>query len=67
MAAPVLTYSTLNGKRVVSVSGSVKLHTNRTTAPSGTHDLKAVNGNSSIRIGNDLYEPLDVAAALNKL
>jgi len=67
MAAPVLTYSTLNGKRVVSVSGSIKLPTERAAAPSGTHDLKAVNGNSSIRIGNDLYEPLDVAAALNKL
>lgn len=67
MAAPVLTYSTVNGRRVVSVSGSVKLPTARNTAPAGIHDLKAVNGNAVVRIGNDLYEPLDVAAMRDRL
>jgi hypothetical protein len=67
MALPVLTYSTLNGKRVVSVSGSVKLPTNRTSAPAGTHDLKTTNGNVTIKLGNGLAEPLDVAAMQDKL
>jgi len=67
MAAPVLTYTIANGQRVVSVSGSVKLPSPRTSAPSGTHDLKTLNGNTTIRIGNDLPEPLDVAAMRDRL
>jgi hypothetical protein len=67
MTAPVFTYSTVNGKRVVSISGSAKLETKNTTAPSGTHDVKTTNGNAVIRLGNDLYEPLDIATALNKV
>lgn len=67
MATPVLTYSLVNGKRVVSISGSPKLETKNTVAPSGTHDIKTVNGLSVIRMGNDLYEPLDVATMLGKV
>lgn len=67
MAAPVMTYTIVNGQRVVSVSGSTKLPSPRTAAPSGTHDLKTVNGNTTIRIGNDLEEPLDVAAMRGRL
>lgn len=67
MTTPVFTYSILNGKRVVSVDGSIKHPTERTTAPTGTHDIKSVGGNTVIRIGQDLYEPLDVAVAQNKI
>jgi hypothetical protein len=61
MVAPVLTYSLINGKRVVSVSGSRQLPTDRTAAPAGTLDLQTQNGNVKLKVGNDLPEPLDVA------
>lgn len=67
MPAPVFTRSVVNGNRVVSVSGSVKLPSTRSADPSGTHDLKTVNGNTTIKLGNDLPEPLDVAAMRDRL
>ncbi|ADI29768.1 hypothetical protein [Methylotenera versatilis] len=68
MTTPVFTYSTQNGKRVVSVDGSFKHPTDRTTAPAGTHDIKTtLTGGKLISIAGDLYEPLDVAASLNKI
>lgn len=66
MTVPSLTYSTLNGARKVSINGSARLPSEKTSAPSGTHDIKTVNGNSVVRLGNGLYEPLDVATALGK-
>lgn len=67
MALPTLTYSVLNGKRRVSISGSVLFPSDKTAAPAGTHDLKTVNGNKSISIAGNLHEPLDIATALGKL
>lgn len=66
MALPTLTYSKVNGIRMVSISGSKLFHSVNIVAPSGTHDIKTVNGIKTIRKGNNLHEPLDVAQALGK-
>lgn len=68
MSSPTLAYSVgTDGKRYVTVDGGIKLPSNNTTAPSGTHDVKSVNGNKVISVAGNLHEPLDVATALNKL
>lgn len=67
MTTPSITYSNINGVRVASVNGSVKLPTNNNVTPLGTHDVKTINGNTLISIGGNLYEPLDVAAMQNKI
>lgn len=66
MAVPTLTYSKLNGARKVSINGGALMNSERLVAPPGTHDIKTVNGISTIRKGNGFYEPLDVATALGK-
>lgn len=67
MAAPVLTYSKVNGNRVVTVTGSKYFPSPNVAAPAGVHDIKTVNGQTLIKIGSDLYEPLDIAAMRGKI
>lgn len=62
MTAPTLVYSTAsNGKRIVTVDG-IKIASNNTVAPSGTHDVKNTPaGIKLLSVAGDLPEPLDVA------
>lgn len=67
MTVPVLAYSLVNGRRVVTLDAGVKLESQRTSAPAGVLDIKSLNGNKIVKVGNDLYEPLDIATALGKI
>lgn len=66
MATPSFTHANQNGVRTVAISGSQKLPSNK-TAPPATSDIKTLNGNAVISINGGLYEPLDIATALDKI
>lgn len=69
MTVPVLVYSVdTNGKRQVTIDGSIKVDTNNLVALAGLHDIKtSPNGQKVLSLAGDLYEPIDIAIMRKRL